>query len=123
HEAQRDFAMPARANADQLLTVINNILYVSNLEAGGLAAANVDFDLFRLLQRIVELMKIGALGKDVDVSLDYDQRLPTVFRGNQAKLRQVVTNLMENAVKFTEQGQVTLRVTLQTETETHRVAR
>ena len=122
-EEQRDFAMQARANADQLLTIINNILYVSNLEAGGLAAANVDFDLFRILQRIVEVMKIGALGKDVDVALDFDQRLPPVFRGNQAKLRQVVTNLMENAVKFTEQGRVTLRVLLQTETETHRVVR
>ena len=123
NEEQRDFAMQARASAEQLLTIINNILYVSNLEAGGLAASNVDFDLFRMLQRIAEVMKIAALGKDVDVTLDFDQRLPTVFRGNQAKLRQVVTNLMENAVKFTEQGRVTLRVQLQTETNTHRVLR
>jgi PAS domain S-box-containing protein len=123
NEEQRDFAMQARANADQLLTIINNILYVSNLEAGGLAASNVDFDLFRLLQRIVEVMKIAALGKDVDLVLDFDKRLPAVFRGNQAKLRQVVTNLMENAIKFTEQGRVTLNVLLQTETETHRVLR
>jgi CheY-like chemotaxis protein len=122
-EEQRDFAMQARANADQLLTIINNILYVSNLEAGGLAASNVDFDLFRMLQRIVEVMRVAALGKDVDVVLEFDQRLPAVFRGNQSKLRQVVTNLMENAVKFTEQGKVTLRVTLQTETQTHRVVR
>ena len=50
------------ANADQLLTIINNILYVSNLEAGGLAAANVDFDLYRLTQRIVEVMKVGVPG-------------------------------------------------------------
>jgi PAS domain S-box-containing protein len=123
NEEQRDFALQARASADQLLTIINNILYVSNLEAGGLAAANVDFDLFRVLQRIVEVIRIAALGKDVDVALDFDPRLPAVFRGNQAKLRQVVTNLMENAVKFTEQGRVTLRVQLQTETPTHRVVR
>jgi len=123
NEEQRDFAMQARASAEQLLTIVSNILYVSNLEAGGLAASNVDFDLFRMLQRIAEVMKVGVLGKDVDVTLDWDQRLPAVFRGNQAKLRQVVTNLMENAVKFTEQGRVTLRVLLQTETNTHRVVR
>jgi PAS domain S-box-containing protein len=123
NEEQRDFAMQARTSAEQLLTIVNNILYVSNLEAGGLAASNVDFDLFRMLQRIAEVMKVAALGKDVDVSLDFDQRLPAVFRGNQAKLRQVVTNLMENAVKFTEQGKVTLRVLHQTETNTHRVVR
>jgi two-component system sensor histidine kinase/response regulator len=123
NEEQRDFAMQARASAEQLLTIVNNILYVSNLEAGGLAASNVDFDLFRMLQRIAEVMKVGVLGKDVDVTLDWDQRLPAVFRGNQAKLRQVVTNLMENAVKFTEQGRVTLSVHLQTETNTHRVVR
>ena len=120
---QRDFAMQARSSAEQLLTIVNNILYVSNLEAGGLAAANVDFDLFRMLHRIVEVMKVAALAKDVDVLLDFDKRLPAVFRGNQAKLRQIVTNLMENAVKFTEQGKVTLRAALQTETETHRVVR
>jgi two-component system, sensor histidine kinase and response regulator len=123
NEEQRDFALQARASAEQLLTIVNNILYVSNLSAGGLAASNVDFDLFRMLQRIAEVMKVGTLGKDVDVVLDFDQRLPAVFRGNQGKLRQVVTNLMENAVKFTEQGRVTLRALLQTETNTHRVVR
>src|SRR5262249_17500160 len=104
-------------------TVINNILYVSNLEAGGLAASNVDFDLFRMLQRIVEVIKVAALGKELDVQLDFDKSLPAVFRGNQSKLRPVGPNPIENAVKFTEQGKVTLRVGLQTETETHRVLR
>jgi two-component system, sensor histidine kinase and response regulator len=122
-EEQREYAMQARSSAESLLTIVNNILYVSNLEAGGLAAANVDFDLFRMLQRIVEVMKVAALAKDVDVSLEFDPRLPAVFRGNQSKLRQVVTNLVENAVKFTEQGCVAVRAQLQTETETHRVVR
>jgi len=120
---QQDFAHQARAGAEQLLSIVNNILYVSHLEAGGLAPANVDFDLTRTLQRIVEVMNIAALGKDVDVSLVYDKQVPPIVRGNQARIRQVVTNLMENAVKFTVEGTVVLKVSQQTETETHRVIR
>ncbi|HEY0371814.1 MAG TPA: ATP-binding protein, partial [Thermoanaerobaculia bacterium] len=122
-EEQQDYAYQARASADQLLSIVNNILYVSNLEAGTLSAAMVDFDLYRALQRIVEVMKVAALGKDLDVGLVFDPNLPPVFRGNLSKLRQVVTNLLENAVKFTEQGSVVLSVGLQTETDTHRVVR
>ena len=123
NEEQSDFAQQARASAEQLLSIVNNILFVSNVQAGGLAAANVDFDLYRLTQRIVEVMKVGALGKDVEVTFDWDDKLPTLFRGNQGKLRQIVTNLMENAVKFTEQGTIVLRVRRQTETDSHLVVR
>ena len=122
-EEQQDYAHQARASADQLLSIVNNILYVSNLEAGTLSAALVDFDLYRAMQRIVEVMKVAALGKDLDVGLIFDPNLPPVFRGNLSKLRQVVTNLLENAVKFTERGSIVLSVGLQTETETHRVVR
>jgi PAS domain S-box-containing protein len=120
---QQDFAFQARASAEQLLSIVNNILYVSNLQAGSLAAHLVDFDLYRTLQRIVEVMKVAALGKELDVAFHWDSTLPAVLRGNQSKLRQVVTNLMENAIKFTESGRVMLSVSMQTETETHRVIR
>jgi PAS domain S-box-containing protein len=120
---QQDYAHQARASAEQLLSIVNNILYVSHLEAGGLTPPNVDFDLARTLQRIVEVMKIAALGKDLNVSLAYDKQMPPILRGNQARIRQIVTNLMENAVKFTEEGTVVLSVSQQTETETHRVIR
>jgi len=120
---QQDFAHQARTSADQLLSIVNNILYVSHLEAGGLTPSNVDFDLARTLQRIVEVMKIAALGKDLDVALVYDKHMPPIVRGNQGRIRQVVTNLMENAVKFTEEGTVVLNVSQQTETDTHRVIR
>jgi PAS domain S-box-containing protein len=122
-EEQSDFAHQARASAEQLLSIVNNILSVSSVQAGGLAAANVDFDLYRLVQRIVEVMKVAALGKDVEVALEWDDKLPALFRGQQAKLRQVIVNLMENAVKFTEQGRIVLRALQQTVTATHRVVR
>jgi CheY-like chemotaxis protein len=76
-----------------------------------------------MLQRVVEVMKIAAIGKDIQVDFSYDSNLPPIVRGNQSKLRQVVTNLMENAIKFTEEGKVLLRVTQQTETDTHRLLR
>ncbi len=123
NEEQRDYAVQAKASADHLLGIVNNILYVSNVEAGGLGSANVDFDLFRTLQRIVQVMEVAALGKDLSVKLTYDDKLPPIVRGNQSKLRQIITNLMENAVKFTEEGSVSIRVMQQTETDTHRVVR
>ncbi len=123
NEEQSDFAHQARASAGQLLSIVNNVLYVSNVQSGGLAAANVDFDLYRLSHRIVEVMKVAALGKEVEVSLDWDHRLPVLFRGNQSKLRQVISNLMENAIKFTEQGKIVLRVKRQMETDSHIVVR
>ncbi|GAC1431986.1 MAG: hypothetical protein NVSMB68_04390 [Thermoanaerobaculia bacterium] len=123
NEEQRDYAGQAIANAHHLLSLVNNILYVSNVEAGGLAAANVDFDVYKTLQRVVDVMGVAALGKDIEVSFVYDKILPPIMRGHQSRLRQVVTNIMENAVKFTEEGKVILRVSQQTETDTHRVVR
>jgi PAS domain S-box-containing protein len=120
---QIDYARQAHASADQLLSIVNNILYVSNVEAGGLGSTSVDFDLYKTLQRIVEVMKVAALGKDVNVEFAYDKNVPPLMRGDQGKLRQIVTNLMDNAIKFTEEGKVMLRASQQTETDTHRVIR
>lgn len=120
---QQDFAHQARSSAEQLLSIVSNILYISNLQAGSLGAHQVDFDLQSAMLRIVEVMKIAALGKDVDVRFEYSGDLPPVLRGNQSKVRQVVGNLMDNAVRFTTSGEVVLRVSLETETDTHRVVR
>ena len=123
NEEQRDYAGQAVANAHHLLSIVNNILYVSNVEAGGLGSASVDFDVYKTLQRVVDVMGVAALGKDIEVTFVYDKNLPPIMRGNQSRLRQVVTNLMENAVKFTEEGKIILHVSQQTETDTHRVVR
>ncbi len=120
---QQDYAHQARTSAEQLLSIVNNILYVSNVEAGSVATANVDFDLYKTMQRIVEVMKIAALGKEIDIRFSFDKSLPLIFRGSQAKIRQVITNLLENAVKFTDQGTVELKVSMQTETDSHRLVR
>ena len=120
---QKDFALHARSSAEQLLAIVNNILHVSAIEAGSLTSVNNDFDLYRTIQRIVEVMEVAALGKDLNIVFDYDQNVPTVVRGEQARVRQVLTNLVDNAVKFTEQGKVTVRVRMDKETETHHIVR
>jgi two-component system sensor histidine kinase/response regulator len=120
---QQDFAHQARSSAEQLLTIVSNILYISNLQAGSLGAHLVDFDLQSAMLRIVEVMKVAALGKDVAVRLAYSGDLPPILRGNQSKIRHVVGNLMDNAVRFTTAGEVVLSVSLETDTDTHRVVR
>src|SRR5205823_14507923 len=93
-EEQAGFAHECQASADQLLSIVHNILYVSNVEAGGLSSANADFDLYGLVERVVEVIKVGALGKDIDIRYSYDPSLPTVVYGHQGRIRQIVTNLM-----------------------------
>jgi PAS domain S-box-containing protein len=120
---QREYAHYARSASEQLLGIVNNILSVSTMEAGSLSTADADFDLYRTVERIVEVMKVAALGKDINVTLSWDDRLPAVFRGQQARIRQTFTNLLDNALKFTEQGSVAIRVALDKETPTHRIVR
>jgi two-component system sensor histidine kinase/response regulator len=120
---QKEFALLARSSAEQLLAIVNNILHVSAIEAGSLTPVNNDFDLYRTIQRIVEVMEVAALGKDLNVVFHYEPNVPTVVRGEQARVRQVLTNLIDNAVKFTEQGKVTVSVRLEQETDTHHIVR
>ena len=120
---QVDHLLYARASADQLLALVNNVLSISTIEAGRLTVANLDFDLVSTLRRVVEVMRVAALGKDLTLSLDYDNKLPPIVRGSRTRVSQIATNLLDNAVKFTESGTIALRVFLQSETESHYVVR
>ncbi|HEX7706872.1 MAG TPA: response regulator [Thermoanaerobaculia bacterium] len=120
---QQDYLHQARSGAEQLLSIVHNILYISNVEGASLDAALVDFDLHRTMQRIVDVISVEALGKDIEVSFVSDPALPLVCRGNRSKLQRIVTNLLENAVKFTSHGSVSLHVALERETDTHHVIR
>jgi len=123
HEEQREFAQTALSSADALLAIINNILQVSKLEAGRLSLSKVDFDLYRLVERIVEVMKVAAQEKEIPVTLEWDPEIPKVLRGDPGRVRQVVTNLMSNAVKFTDAGTIRLRAIKDRETNTHHLVR
>lgn len=120
---QREFALSARTSADALLTIMNNILHVSRLESGQLSVSMADFDLMTTIERVVEVMQIAAQEKNLRLTAQYDPDLPTIVRGDPGRFRQVLSNILGNAVKFTEHGSVNVKVTVDNETETHQLVR
>ncbi|HEX8196386.1 MAG TPA: response regulator [Pyrinomonadaceae bacterium] len=116
-KTQRDYAGTIKTSADALLTIINDILDFSKIEAGKLQIETVDFNLRTTVESTVELFIEQAAGKDVEIFSLIDSDVPVELRGDPGRLRQVLTNLVGNAVKFTEQGEVALSISKENETE------
>ncbi len=117
-ERQRDFAETIRSGAEALLTVLNDILDFSKIEAGRLQVESVEFDLREVIENAVGLLAPRAADKGLEMALLLPPDLPCAVRGDPGRLRQVVLNLLGNAVKFTEQGEVLLSVALEPRGET-----
>ena len=109
-EEQRDFASTIRSSAEGLLTVINDILDFSKIEAGKLAIEVVDFDLRALVEEVRDLLAPSAARKGVTFACSLPPDFPSSLRGDPGRIRQIVTNLAGNAVKFTERGEVEIAV-------------
>lgn len=110
-EDQRLFVDTIRNSGEALLVIINDVLDYSKIEADKMVLHPEPFDLERCLHEIVTLLQPKAREKGLDLLIDYDLFLPTVLVGDPGRLRQVLTNLLGNAVKFTLKGHVILRVT------------
>jgi PAS domain S-box-containing protein len=107
---QEDLLETAAHSAESLLTVINDILDFSKLESGKCELERIEFNLPTLVEEICALMSVRAHGKDLELNCFLPPRLPHRWHGDPNRIRQVLVNLIGNAVKFTEQGEVSIKV-------------
>jgi two-component system, sensor histidine kinase and response regulator len=121
--SQREFAETIRASGETLLTIINDILDFSKIEAGKLVFETLDFDLFETIESPLEMLAAAAHAKGVELAGAIGPEVPRHLRGDPGRLRQILTNLIGNAIKFTDKGEVVVRVGIADQTETHVMVR
>jgi len=107
---QRLYAQTIRDSGEALLGLLNDVLDYSKIEAEKLQLHPEPFDLERAIHEVVMLLQAPARDKALDMLIDYDIFLPTRFIGDRGRIRQILTNLIGNAVKFTDEGHVLVRV-------------
>ena len=107
---QRRYAEIVRSSAESLLAIINDILDFSKIEAHRLVLEKLDFDLESLLDDFTAGIALSAHQKGLELFCSIDPDVPSLLRGDPGRLRQILTNLVSNAVKFTPQGEVSMRV-------------
>jgi two-component system, sensor histidine kinase and response regulator len=112
-QRQREFAETIRSSAESLLSILNDILDFSKIEAGKLEFENVEFDLKEVVDGALSVPRLEAGAKGLELRSEIDPEAHTTLCGDPGRLRQVLTNLLNNAVKFTDRGEVVLRVLLQ----------
>ena len=110
---QSEYAVTARRSAESLLTIINDILDFSKLEAAKMTLESIEFDLRLLIEDVMELLAEAAYRKGLELAYFVHPSVPTALRGDPGRLRQILLNLVGNAVKFTEHGEVVVEVTLE----------
>ena len=116
---QRQFAETIRKSADSLLRIINDILDFSKIEAGKLDLEILDFDLREVLEEINDMLAIKAQEKGLEYVCLIDPDIPSFLQGDPGRIRQVLINLISNAVKFTSHGEIKVHVQVERENGDH----
>jgi two-component system sensor histidine kinase/response regulator len=111
NDRQRHYTELVRTSTQVLTTLINDILEFSKIEAGKLELETLDFNVHSVMEDVVELMARKAFSKGVEIASDISEETPTAVRGDATRLRQILLNLIGNAIKFTEHGNIIVRVT------------
>lgn len=109
---QREFAATIRSSGNTLLTLINDILDFSKIEAGKIELERDPFDIIECVEDVLELVGVAAAEKSLPLCYFVDSEVPAKILGDFGRVRQVLLNLVSNAVKFTERGRVTVRVSI-----------
>jgi CheY-like chemotaxis protein len=120
---QREFVEIVRMSGESLLTIINDILDFSKIEAGKLTFEMLDFEPRTAIEDVMAMLLEQTQAKKLRLSSFIDADVPDTVCGDPGRLRQVLTNLITNAVKFTSEGEIKIRATKETESDTHVVLR
>ncbi len=110
NEEQREYAAIGKSSADSLMRIIDDILDYSKYEQGSFSLEDVPFDLRRFFKESLDSFQAPAQAKGLELDLRIDQSLPSHIVGDPARLRQIVTNLVSNALKFTTHGRIVVEV-------------
>lgn len=110
---QREFVTIIQQSGEYLLTLLNDVLDFSKIEAGQMELHQSNFNLPNMLKNMIDIFQVRAQEKDITFVFSGSEQLPSHVKGDEKRLRQVLINLLGNAIKFTSQGTVTLRVDIQ----------
>jgi len=116
---QQEYTEIIKKSGDSLLSIINDILDYSKIESGKLDLENIDFDLRVSLEEVTDLLALKAHEKGLEYVAVIQPEVPSLLFGDPGRLRQILVNLAGNAIKFTDEGEVTIRVSLDDEDATH----
>jgi signal transduction histidine kinase/DNA-binding response OmpR family regulator len=111
-EEQQKYLSILKQSSTSLLEVLNHLLDFSSIEAGSIRVDQVSFDLLRVLEQVIDSAVYSAHAHQIELKLDLQSEVPHLLVGDPVRLQQILMNLLGNAVKFTKEGKVTLRVTL-----------
>jgi PAS domain S-box-containing protein len=100
------------SSGEHLLSLINDILEISKIEAGRIVLSESSFDIYSLLETLEAMLRVKAEVKGLQLIFDWDSQVPQYIKADESKLRQVLSNLLGNAIKFTQTGGVSLRVSV-----------
>jgi two-component system sensor histidine kinase/response regulator len=109
---QRDYVDTICTSGGLLIALINDILDLAKIESSKVALEEIDFDMEYLVNSVLKILRSRVGEKDIDLNMVYPEDIPRYFKGDPTRLRQIFLNLVGNAIKFTEKGEVTVRVSL-----------
>jgi len=113
NDKQSEYLDTILSSSQTLLTILNDILDISKVEAGELKIEHIDFNLQHLLDDMVKFIKLRLKGKPIQISFSMGKDVPVNLEGDPTRIRQILLNLLNNAVKFTEEGEIGLSVNLE----------
>jgi signal transduction histidine kinase/DNA-binding response OmpR family regulator len=120
---QREYTETIQKSADSLLAIINDILDYSKIESGKVELEHIDFDLRVAVESMGDLLALKAQEKELEYVARIHHDVPSLLRGDPGRLRQILTNLVGNAIKFTESGEIVIHIRLESEDSTHAIMR